>query len=1022
MKSTILSWFLVLCLALTGLSPMVLMADEVTKNQALTIADQVVKQYFPAERQLPSASISISASFKTNDPFYVCNVGETGYVLVSKSDNCPPVLGFSWESNFPARTAELPVLMNTVLDNIRTLCDDYASRDTVNPSIMESWKAFSSKKSGSLVKTGIVAPLLATSWNCDSTFFDLFPKDFKNGGSVPIAMGQVFRYFAEPFSGTDELCYILNGYGELCTQFNQARLRFDRMSNTLGNPAVDSLIYYMAVTCMLQPEGASLEAYKQTLPVHFGYSPEMRAVESWNYNIGDVIHHQLTLRRPVPAEWLGQAFVIDGYFPDNLYHFNMGWGGQYNGFYLLDYPVVKVDTDHSLLTCYTDYHPKSLLPVATNLTAAPEGDSIRVSWNTNMNDSLRSMLVRFVVLRDGLIPIAETTQSTVVVSAAMMGGSSGLRVVADFGINGASELSVPFLYISDQRVADIPSLALRILINTKLGASELLRQPFVGELELIKDLEINFTDQRGLEKLPQLRNLRIDGTNIRTLRDGDYLQKLQHLRFYKCIDFDYTIFSHTRSLIQLYGYDYLPTDLYEFRHNADLGMLVFTTTGTNPNMLMDLYGADKYFPKLADFFVRHLSAGISANYEDCFVSYESYLDIYPKIKSNLNLLLRTKPTSFAPCYPTPARNINLPSVSRISWQANFKDQPGVYYNVFVGNSRRTLELVSVFQLEKYYDGTFEPNTDYFWRIEAYHTDSTYYSGVFHFSTWQDLPIPFIERFDDYYSSCPVADESPFWINFDNTLTGKAVTNRNIKFDGFYSLELKPRSDAGVLIKLPVDPVYYIEFRFLNQGGQVTAELLQKSGSSDDNIVNSKIDFQGKEIGLFTYEGSTFPFNFVPDQWNRVNISLNMNTGLASLSLNEVVLKEWQWHVQIGGAANTNPFKGIRFVNNVGSAGGSGFIDNLVIDVQNPLSTDLVLNPEIGMVYLPGSREVMFTGVQPDAIRDITLYDIQGRKMVARENPDNLIFPIGSAVRNGIYVVVVNRKDGRPFSRKIAVLD
>jgi len=1022
MKSSIFIRFLVLCLVSTGLSQMALMADEVTKNQALTIAGKVARQYFPAERRLSSASISINASFKTDEPFYVCNVGNTGFVLVAKNDNCPPVLGFSWESNFPSSAIEVPGLMNTVIDNIRSQCDDYGSRDTVNPSIVESWKALSSTKSGSSVNSGIVSPLLATSWNCDSTFFDLFPKDFKNGGSVPIAMGQVFRFFAEPFSGTEELCYMLNGYGELCTQFNQARLRYDRMSNTLGNPSVDSLIYYMAVTCMLQPEGASLEAYKQTLPLYFGYSPEMRSVESWNYNIGDVIHHQLTLRRPVPAEWIGQAFVIDGYFPDNLYHFNMGWGGQYNGFYLLDYSVVKVDTDHSLLTCYTDYHPKSFLPVATNLTAAPEGDSIRVSWNTNLNDSLRSLLVRFVVLRDGLIPIAQTTQSTVVVSPAMIGGSSNLRVVADFGMNGASELSAPFLYISDQRVAEIPSLALRIMINTKLGASDLLRQPFVGELELIKDLEINFPDQRGIEKLPQLINLRIDGTNIRTLRDGEYLQKLRHLRFYNCIDFNFTVFSHTRSLIQLYGYDYLPFDLYEFRNNTDLGLLQFTTTGTNPNMLMDLYGADKYFPKLADFFVRHLSGGPGAHYEDCFVSYESYLDIYPKIKSNLNLLIHTKPTSFAPCYPTPARNTNLPSVSRLSWQSNFKDQTGVYYNVFVGNNRNSLELVSVFQSDKFYDGTFEPNMDYVWRIEAYHGDSTYYSGIYHFSTWQDLPIPFIERFDDYYSSCPVADESPFWINFDNTLTGKAVTNRNIKYQGFYSLELKPRSDAGVLIKLPVDPDYYIEFRFLNQGGQVTTELLQKSGSSDENIVNSKIDFQGSDIGLFTYGGSTFPFNFVPDQWNRVNISLNMNTGVASFTLNEIVLKEWQWHIQIGGTPNTNPFKGIRFVNNAGSASGSGFIDNLVIDLQNPLSTNPVLNPEIGMVYLSASREVMITGMQPDAIRDIALYDLQGRKLVARVNPDNLIFSIGPSVRKGIYLVVVNPKEGLPFSRKIAVME
>ncbi|MFA6129143.1 MAG: C10 family peptidase [Bacteroidales bacterium] len=1022
MKSLTFFRVLLLCFLTIGFSHWSLNAQEVTKNQALAIAGKVVSDYFPTDRQKAVSSITFHESQSTNEPFYILDAGETGFILVSKSFDCPPVLGFSWESNFPSVSSETPSLLTNIIGNIRTLCEDFAARDTVNPAIVDSWKALSSTKSGSTLKTGIISPLLATSWNCDSTFFDMFPKDFRLGGSVPIAMAQVFRFYATPSNGTDELCYVLNGYGELCAKLDLARLNFSRMSNTIGNPAVDSLVFYMAVTCKLQPEGATLEAYKTTLPTYFGYSTDMRVVETWDYNIGEVIRHQLSLRRPVPADWLGQAFVIDGYFPDNLFHFNMGMGGLYNGFYLLDYPVVKVDTDHSLLSCYVDYHPKSMMPAPTDLTAAAEGDSVRISWNTNMGDSLHDMLVRFVVLNDGLIPIAETRQSTVVVAPALLGGGANLRVLADFGTNGASEMSVPFRYISNSAVADIPSLLLRIMINTKLGATDLVRQPLAGELELIRDLEINFPDQRGIEKLPNLKNLRIDGTNIRTLRDGDYLQNLNHLRFFKCQDFDYTVFGKTRALYQLYGYDFLPTDLYEFRHNANLGLLVFTTTGTNPNMLMDLYGADKYFPKLADFFVRHLAAGMNAAYEDCFVSYESYLDIYPKIKSNLNLMLRTKPTSYAPCYPVPARNTNLPAVSRISWQSNFKDQTGVYYNVFVGTSRRSLELVSVFQNDKFYDGTFEPNSEYFWRVEAYHADSTYYSGIFHFSTWQDLPIPFVERFNDYYTNCPVVDESPFWVGFDQALTGKAVANRDIKYDGFYSLELKPKSDAGVVMQTPDKPAYFVEFRFLNKGGQMTAELLQKSSSSNDNIVNAKIDFQGSNIGLFTFGTSTFPFNFMADQWNRINFSMNMNTGVASFTLNEVVLKEWQWHEQIGGTANSNPFKGLRFVNNVGTSGGSSFIDNVVIDLENPLSAGQVVIPEIGMVYLSGSREVVISGIEPSAIREIALYDLQGRKVTMQQNPDNLVFPVAASIPDGIYLVVVNRKSGPLFSSKIAVVN
>lgn len=1021
MKSTITYRLILLVSVLTGFSQVPLEADEVSKNQAITIASHIVSNYFPAERKLTPVNIRISQDQQPNSGFYICNVGETGFVLVAKNDDCPPVLGFSWESNFPAGGREMPAVLNTVVGNIQNQCVDYASRDTVNPAIRQQWQTYSGSKAGSRIETGIVAPLLATTWNNDASFFDLFPLYSKNGGGAPITMGQVFRFYARPDRGVEELCYDLNGYGRFCNDLDNARLKFSRMSNTEGNPAVDSLIYYMAVTCMMQPAGASLSTYSSTLPVHFGYSHDMRVVEGWNYNIGELVRHQLSLRHPVPADWIGQSFVIDGYFPDNLYHFNMGLGGQYNGYYLLDYPVVKVATDHALLNCYIDYRPLSSLPVPDYLTANPEGDKIRVSWVINL-PAEHPPVIRYVVLRDGLIPVAETAETSVLITPEAMGGSSSLRVVADFGVNGSSELSPPFRYITDYELSDIPSVPLRQAINTKLGNVELLRQPFVGELDLIRDIEITFPDQNGIEKLTKLKSLRIDGTDIRVLRGGNYLENLLSLRFYKCIVFDFTIFKGTRSLYQLFGYDFVPYDLYDFRHNTNLGLLQFLSTGTNPNMLMDLYGADKYFPKLADFYLFHVGAGASSSFEDCFVSFESYLDVYPKIKSNLNLLERTKPSSFVPCYPVPARHANLSSVSRISWQSNFGERPEVYYNVYLGQERSVLEPVSIFQLEKYFDATFEPNKDYYWRVEAYHADSTYYSGIYHFSTWQELPIPFYENFDDFYHACPVTGESPFWFNPDKSLTGKAVTDRETRYNGFYSLELKPKSDAAVVLKSPIHPVYYVEFRFLNKGGQVTTELLQKSNSSDENIINSKIDFQGNDIGLFTYGSTSFAFNFIPGGWNRVNIAMNMNTGAASFSLNDVILKEWDWHVQIGGTSNSNPFKGIRFVNNVGTSGGSGFVDKVIIDLNNPASSEPVLNPDFGLVYLPVNREVVLSGIQPWEISEVAVFDLQGRKLEVLRSSGTLSYPVGRSMRNGIYLVVVNRQQGGPVSRKIAILE
>ena len=47
--------------------------------------------------------------------------------------------------------------------------------------------------------------------------------------------------------------------------------------------------------------------------------------------------------------------------------------------------------------------------------------------------------------------------------------------------------------------------------------------------------------------------------------------------------------------------------------------------------LCDLYGADRYFPNLTYFDLYHITY---LTIDSCYISYESYNDILPKIKGN----------------------------------------------------------------------------------------------------------------------------------------------------------------------------------------------------------------------------------------------------------------------------------------------------------------------------------------------------------------------------------------------------
>ena len=125
-------------------------AGEVTKNQALTVAENVVRQFFPAGRQSLPVAIQQVRTSEAEALYYICNVGDQGFVLVAKNDNCPPVLGFSWESNFPVDQDAAPEWMRTLVQNIKNQCDKYIKCDTLSQAIADKWQSFSSKKSATI--------------------------------------------------------------------------------------------------------------------------------------------------------------------------------------------------------------------------------------------------------------------------------------------------------------------------------------------------------------------------------------------------------------------------------------------------------------------------------------------------------------------------------------------------------------------------------------------------------------------------------------------------------------------------------------------------------------------------------------------------------------------------------------------------------------------------------------------------------------------------------------------------------
>ncbi len=1004
---------LIIALCFSGSS----IAKEVSRDKAIQIAKSIADTRFPADWAKNKTNIRVQASLKSNYPFYICDVDGGGFVLVAEDDRCPPVLGFSFESSFSTELSHAPASLESYFEALRTTCSSYINETTSYPSVREFWDEFSVQKSTKTEKSLFIPALMTTKWKVDSSFCADFPVGGKANASPAITMGQVFRYFEYPKTGFGEYCYLYKAIDEeICGNFGDVSFDFASMPDESANDQIANLLYFMAVACRLQSEGADLLTLRETMPIHFFYSDNMRRIEYWQHDFIKVLKHQLSMKRPVPAEWKGHTFVIDGYYDTNFFHFNLGMGGEFDGYYFLDFPNVTAEADHVLLSCFINYHPKSRLPIPQDLSTVAVGDSLNISWNISLPDSLLGSLDRYILLRDGVVPVVETTSTSVMMHPQDFGISSEINCIAVYSTYGASELSEPYTYISDKTLANIPSLELRQAINIQLGYTEdLNRMPFVGELEMVNKLEIDFQDQRGIDQLTQLKYLFIDGISLYGISEGNYLNGLSYLMFHRCRQFDFTVIEKTNSLSVIRGSDGLPYDFYHLRHNSNAGVISFTSHDAIFNNCYDLYGADKYFQNLSSFDVSHMT-GIRI--DSCYISYESYQDVLPNIKGSAPALEHTSPSSFAPCYPSPARNSNVPNTSQISWQANFHDDPDVYYNIYIGKTRDRLPIVGIFSTGNTYDYSFENNLDYYWRVESFHNDTTYYSGIYHFSTFEAFPMPFVEDFDDYYAKCDVSYESPFWVNYSDVLSEPAKTSRSIKRSGRYSLEFTATSDAGILLDPNADSAYVVEFYFRNNRAEFGIEFMQGSNDGDTLAVNSRIGLYGDNLGTFNFGESSSQFFFIPNDWNLAQLALDMPSGKGTLIINEVEIAQWNWNMQKDGITNTNPFQGIRFSNAAHT--GYAFIDDLNIKFAKTTGIEEIINDWSEVSYSSQHHEILIHD-NSCKITGVELYDLSGRKIAAFARNGEQRYQLDDGILNGVYVMIINIKEGRFLSRKISIV-
>lgn len=275
-----------------------------------------------------------------------------GFLLLSADDSVPPLLGYSDENNW--ETDNLPPQLEAWLN----LYSDQITLLRHNPEIARTLKTRLSEKRN--VKRDPITPMVTASWDQVYPYNIQCPTD-KNSrcltGCVATAMAQVMYYWKYPEVGQGSHTYNCSTLDQQLTiDFSQQPFAWDDMLDTYNGMATEanrSAVAYLMKACGYSVDmdysrstsGAQSSAIPSALRNFFGYDSDLTIIKRDDKDIdtwSNLVYNELKYVGPVIYNGLadvstrmGHCFVCDGYDTDDLFHFNWGWGGVSNGYYLL---------------------------------------------------------------------------------------------------------------------------------------------------------------------------------------------------------------------------------------------------------------------------------------------------------------------------------------------------------------------------------------------------------------------------------------------------------------------------------------------------------------------------------------------------------------------------------------------------------------------------------------------------------------------------------------------------------------
>lgn len=312
-------------------------AKNVNADDARSLAEQFLGLNISRASEPMRLVFSASRSGVDEAAYYVFDAGaKSGFVVVAGDDAVSPILGYSLTSSF--NPDDIPPALQWQLDQYRNELSSLTA-EQVHP-VSRS------------ISRSPVEPLLTTRWGQRQPFNRLTP--FFDGqlsptGCIATALAQILYHHRGVERPTGSHSYEWRGE-TFSYDYSKASFDWDSMKDIYWGvevtdaeaDAVAELMLACGIGVNMGYEGdgsgSDIVFAKRFLVDNMGYNPEMALQYKNNYTPDEwnnLLHNELVNNRPVICQGGGHAYLCDGYDGEGYFHFNWGWNGAYDGYFLL---------------------------------------------------------------------------------------------------------------------------------------------------------------------------------------------------------------------------------------------------------------------------------------------------------------------------------------------------------------------------------------------------------------------------------------------------------------------------------------------------------------------------------------------------------------------------------------------------------------------------------------------------------------------------------------------------------------